>query len=342
MIADMRKLPLLTLLLFCFSMVAYRDASDESMLKTIKVAEQSFHEADPTKAEQIKKHKTTVKGALLTTRIGSLAELQQMVHFEYFHADTLKGKKLPRHPMVRITHRSNGKTVSSILKKGVSEADFIEAKYGGLIEKIQLALRYPYAALNRANLMEVSILARRRPDIFQEGDVAFFDLALAMEQHISQDDLADIDPKDLSEKGFLNSFNHITAQAFLTSIYSERFADFIADAHERYHMPELISGHFSQEQRDDIENGAVDNYVDIINNEWGQELGKVLGKKHQIDSETVWSPGLLAAYLNDMQGYFSWAFEINLEPFAESDQMLIRFSEKLNRVQADVFSLSLN
>jgi len=342
MIADMRKLPLLTLLLFCFSMVADRSASDESMLKTIKVAEQSFREAAPSSRGQIKKRKTTVKGALLTTRIGSLAELQQMVHFEYFHADTLAGQKLSRHPMVRITHRSNGKTVSSILKKGVNEEDFMNAKYGGLTEKIKLALRCPYAAFNRTNLMEVSILARRRPITFQEGDVAFFDLALAMEQHISPADLAFLDPRDLSEKGFLNSFNHITAQAFLTSIYSERFADFIADAHERYHMPELISGHFSQAQRDDIENGAVDNYVDIINNEWGQELGKVLGKKYQIDSETVWNPGLLAAYLNDMQSYFSWAFEINLEPFAESDQMLIRFSEKLNLVKADVYSLGLN
>ncbi|MEL7534569.1 MAG: hypothetical protein AAFN10_24900 [Bacteroidota bacterium] len=338
----MSKLSLLTLVLCIFSMVVDRDASEESMLKTIQVAGQTFRAAAPPSKEQATQSANLVRGALMTTRIQSLAELKSLVKFEYFHADTLAKVKLPREPMLRITHNSSGRSVSSILKKGVSEADFIAAKYGGLWEKIKLGLRYPYSALNRTHLMEVSILARRRPDLFQEGDPAFFDLAMAIEANISKEDVARLDPRDLSEKGFLNSFNHITAQAFLTSIYSEQFADFIADAHERYHMPELISGHFSPKQREDIENGAVDNYVDIINNEWGQELGKALAQKHQIDNKTLWTPGLLAAYLNDMQTYFSWAFGVNFEPFAETDQMLIRFSHKLNRVQANVFSLSLN
>lgn len=323
-------------------MVVDRDASEESMLNTIKVTGQAFRTAGFTPQEQKNQNRPLVRGALMTTRIQSLEELKHLVKFEYFHADTLKNAKLARQPMLRITHFSNGMSVCSILKQGVSEEDFIAAKYGGLWEKVKLGLRYPYSALNRTNLMEVSILARRRPDLFQEGDVAFFDLALAMEANISQYDRAYLSQRDLSEKGFLNSFNHITAQAFLTSIYSEQFADFVADAHERYHMPALISGHFSQAQREDIENGAVDNYVDIINNEWGQELGKRLAQKHNISNETIWSPGLLAAYLNDMQTYFSWAFSINLEPFQESDQMLVRFAQKLNRVQENVYTLSLN
>ena len=178
------------------------------MLNTIKVSGQSFREAAPQYQAQAKQNTPLVRGALMTTRIQSLEQLKSMVKFEYFHADTLTGTKLPREPMLRITHFSNGESVCSILKQGVSEEDFIAAKYGGLWEKVKLGLHYPYSAFNRTNLMEVSILARRRPDLFQEGDVAFFDLALAMEANISEHDRATLDRRDLSEKGFLNSFNH--------------------------------------------------------------------------------------------------------------------------------------
>ena len=128
-----------------------------------------------------------------------------------------------------------------------------------------------------------------------------------MANQISDEDYLNLSCEELSEKGYLNTFNHITAQAFMTSIFSERLADFIADVHELYNMPELITGDFTEQQLADFENGPVDNYVDMINNEWGQELGKVLGKKYGIDRHTIWTPQLLRDYLNDIQLYHSWA-----------------------------------
>ena len=87
--------------------------------------------------------------------------------------------------------------------------------------------------------------------------------------------------EDLSEKGYLNTFNHITAQTFMTALFSEAVADFIADAHERGNLAELVTGHFSEEQLLDLQQGPVDNYVDMINNEYGQELGKALKAKYR-------------------------------------------------------------
>ncbi len=52
-------------------------------------------------------------------------------------------------------------------------------------------------------------------------------------------------------------------------------ADYIADLHERHHLPELTTlGKFTSAQLNDFNNSPLDNYVDMINNEWGQELGK--------------------------------------------------------------------
>ena len=87
-----------------------------------------------------------------------------------------------------------------------------------------------------------------------------------MANQISDEDYLNLSCEELSEKGYLNTFNHITAQAFMTSIFSERLADFIADVHELYNMPELITGDFTEQQLADFENGPVDNYVDMINN----------------------------------------------------------------------------
>ncbi len=95
-------------------------------------------------------------------------------------------------------------------------------------------------------------------------------------------------------------------------------------------MPELMTGHFSTDQIMDPNVNPLDNYVDIINNEWGQELGKKLRDKYQINSNTVWTPELLTNYLNDIQSYYRWSLQIGMEPFRPQDTVVTRFSHKLN------------
>ncbi|MEL6805150.1 MAG: hypothetical protein AAFO91_15365, partial [Bacteroidota bacterium] len=85
--------------------------------------------------------------------------------------------------------------------------------------------------------------------------------------------------------------------------------------------------------------GVVDNLVDMLNNEWGQELGKQLAAKYQIEHATIWTPALLSNFLNDIQRYFSWAFQLPFQPFRPSDEIVQRFSQKLNFVMADQYVL---
>lgn len=270
------------------------------------------------------------RGILLTTRFNSFEEFKKEVQVEY-----KKGLR----SSVRLTQNSNGQTISSILKSGVSETDFINARDGSFLDKVVLSFRSPYFVMQRKDMLRAFILSRRRHKTFGGGDVAFYDLAETMMKNIDQVDLMTIPSKDLSEKGFINTFNHVNAQALMTSIFSETLADFIADTHERSNMKELITGEFSAEQLADINNGPTDNYVDIINNEWGQELGKLLSKKYKIQIGMNWTPELLANYLNDMQQYYSWVFGIGFEPYRVEEEIVVRFASKINSVINDVSGL---
>ncbi len=274
----------------------------------------------------------TVRGALLGTRFPSLEALKSVVQIEYEAGATHSDSMVPENRLVRLRHCSNGREVVSILANGTSQEDILKAKQGTFWNRVAILFHCPYAVMNRKDLGRANTLSRWRPQWFGEGDLAFFDLAKSMVGNINTPDMAFRFPKDSTEKGYLNSFNHITSQAFITSCFSEDLADFIGDAHERAHHPELITGKFTVAQLNDLGEGPVDNYVDMINNKWGQELGKQLKEKYRIDRETKWAPELLANYLNDLQAYYGWAFQIGFEPYRPENEVVRRFSKKLDAV----------
>lgn len=271
-------------------------------------------------------------GGLIATRFKSLEELKTVVQIEYF---TKEGKPVPEGEeasMVRVIHCSKGRQVTGILESGISQDDIVKVQNGSFLDRLNLVFQSPYAVANREDLGKIINLARRRSDFFGEGDVAFFDFAETMVANINADDDAFAHPSDISEKGYLNTFNHIAAQAFICSLFSEEMADFVADVHERLNMPELINGEFTNRQIESLDNNPVDNYVDVINNEWGQELGKRLKKKYNIKKKFWWTPVSLANYVNDLQSYLSWIFEIGFKPFKPSDEVVVRFFKKINHV----------
>jgi hypothetical protein len=268
--------------------------------------------------------------ALLASRFGSLEELQGVIQLDYSTKDTSFEVIGPTE--VSVCTNCLGTTLKSTLRSGVSQDDITNAKNGTFLDRVALIYNVPYAISNRLDLERVYTLARRLPMLYAEGDPSFYDIAAASVSNISTLELAFKLPRDSSEKGYLNTFNHITAQAFVTSIFSEDLADYIADLHERKNMPELTTGRFSTFQLLDSISNPVDNYVDMINNEIGQEYGKYLKMKYGIHRNTVWTPSLLSAYLNDLQGFYSWAFGIGFNPYTDKDELVISFSSKMNTV----------
>ncbi len=275
---------------------------------------------------------SNVGGALIATRFASLEALKAVVHIGYFTSagGAVSADEVPA--MMRLSHCSNGQKITGILAAGISQGDMLKAQGGGMLGQAGLILDSPFAVVNRMELQTVMRLARRRQNFFGEGDAAFLDFAETMVKNINTPELAFLDSADTSEKGYLNTFNHVTAQAFITSFFSEELADFVGDVHERHNLPELVTGIFSDSQLVDQVQNPIDNYVDIVNNEWGQELGKQLKLKYHIAKETVWTADLLANYLNDIQAYLSWTLQIGFKPFRPEDEVVFRFTQKINYV----------
>ncbi len=259
---------------------------------------------------------------LLLSQYKSLDELKSVITISYLNDST----------SVRLSSIYHNEEVVNDLEPGVSQDDLSKAAKGNFWDKLWICMKCPFVITHKNALTSIENLGRRKNEVFGHADVAFYDLADAMVQHISDEDKMYLSEKELSDKGYLNSFDHIISQTFMTSIFSEPVADFVGDAHELSTMPELLTGKFSDEEITDVDLGPTDNYLDLINNEWGQKLGVELQKKYCINKNTFWSPELLANYLNDIQSYNTWVFKIAFKPFTSDDELIIRFSEKLNKV----------
>jgi hypothetical protein len=273
----------------------------------------------------------TGRGALLGTRITSFEEIKKIVQIEYENGPITADRTAPESKWVRVHHCSYDKEVISVLEKGTTESDFYKAT-DAILPRFTVLFGCPYAVMHRRDLDKVFLLTRFRPELFGVNDLAFFDIAKAVVKNINTPDLAFKNIRDSTEKGYLNTFNHITAQAIITSCFSEELADLVADVHERDRHPELITGIFTPAQIADLEEGPVDNYVDLVNNEWGQEIGKQLKVKYGINRATNWTPELFANYLNDMQAYYIGAFQIGFKPFRPKDNVVRVFVNKMNTV----------
>jgi len=189
-------------------------------------------------SQVIKNH--PFRGALLSTRFQSLDELREVLDISY--------SSVSHHPyivndqtqVVRVYHRSAGSEVCSILKAGMSERELSYAQRNGFSSKLLIAVSSWKTLGSRHELSCIFDLAKKRKALYGESDVAFFHLAEEMACHIDAHDAARLPLGDFTEKGFLNTFNHRTAQANLTTPFSADFAIFVAELHERKTLPELI------------------------------------------------------------------------------------------------------
>ena len=260
--------------------------------------------------------------ALLLTQYKSIDELKSVIRIKYLKDSS----------GVFLSSSCRGCEVTHELKSGPGQDDFSKAAKGNSWNKMWLGIRCPFAVWNKKALTSIENLGRRKDDIFGHPDVAFYDLAELMVQHISDEDRTNMSEKDLGEKGYLNTFEHVTTSAMMASIFSESIADFVGDAHERSTMPELLTGKFTSQEITDIDFGPVDNYLDLINNEWGKRLGKIVKEKYHINQNTLWTPQLLADYLNDFESYYSWVFQIAFKPVTPDEEIIIQFAGKMNKV----------
>lgn len=273
---------------------------------------------------------------LITTRFRDLDHFKERVSLHYEADPALQDRRFQGPSAVTLRYEDRGIPIVRRLASGTNQGDLTRVQDTDWISKALFVFNNPYAVRKRKELEVVSLLSRRRADIFGSKDVAFYDLAESSFRNINTPTLAFFTVRDSSEKGFINTFNHVTAQAIITSFFSEDLADLVGDLHERLYMPELTTGRFTGRQLADTINNPLDNYVDIINNEIGQMLGLDLKKRYRLKNSPMCTPALLTAYLNDLQSYYMETLQIGLDPYRPSDEVVVKFSKKLNALLASL------
>jgi hypothetical protein len=269
---------------------------------------------------------------LLSSRIKNLDQLKTIVSIKYDRDYSGLDSIACQNSKVNLTYVSNGEQITRTMSSGISQNELSNLSSADFESQLRFVLLNPDIIRQRRELEKAYNLSRRRAYMFGPGDMAFYDIAEALIQHINTPGLAFQCPKDTSEDGYINTFNHLTSMAIMTSFFSEELADLIADLHERFNMPEITCGRFSEKQLIDSMENPVDNYVDIINNEIGQKIGRILKVKYKLHDKTECTPFLLAAYLNDIQSYYMLTMEIGLDNFRPTDEVVIKMSNKINKL----------
>jgi RHS repeat-associated protein len=123
-----------------------------------------------------------------------------------------------------------------------------------------------------------------------------------------------------------NTFLHVAGQSFITVLFGEGYADVAGDAHERDHKA-LMTGDMTGQKM----NLVIDNYADMINNEWGQRWGAAIAKDLGITKDTEWTDALTSKYMNALQDKITKGMGLKFkQTFKESDDFVKKTTEFIN------------
>ena len=153
-------------------------------------------------------HLLPVRGALISTRYDSYAQLQDDICIEYFERPDEPSGDWSR-TWARLSHCSNGVEVVSELRPGVDEDDFSAARDSGVYHQLYLLTHSPFAVRHRYDLQGVYSLARRRQGVFGAEDPAFYDISEEIMKNVNREDAARAtseDMKNSSTRSMISSF----------------------------------------------------------------------------------------------------------------------------------------
>lgn len=278
---------------------------------------------------------------LIANQYRSLDELKKAVDIQYtpggyetrFTGDTYTDVYIQA--KVSVTDKSgkgtNELSEATVVQKEASD----KLEKGSTWDKLMLALQYPDAAYFKGELEEIRKLAKATKD--PKGKIingtAIGHMSDLMYEHLAMKDRPSgrtvmIGKDKTTMKGATkNMMLHVFGQALLTTLYGRSVADLAGDIHER-DQPSLITGVISKAE----ERQAIDNYADLVNNLYGQDIGERLQKELGATENTVWTPELTAKYLNAVQLEIEKEMKWTFKPFDAKTPEVVRFTDRLNEV----------
>jgi RHS repeat-associated protein len=262
---------------------------------------------------------------LIANNYKDLAALKKAVDIKYTPAGTFTSAE------VSVTDKAKkSKGTNTLSESNVGQAAIVKAaRSTDWAEQGAFALSNPTAVYHKnalEGIEKLSFVAKNTPG------TALGKISDAMYPHIAKSPTGPtyvVGGKTVAMSGTTkNMLLHVFGQAVITTIYGRSSADFAGDAHER-DTPGLISGTIAPAD----ERKAIDDYTDMVNNLYGQDIGERVGKKLGVSSSTVWTPALTAKYVNAVQAEIASEMGWKMTPFSAKDPEIVKFSALLNEVQ---------
>ena len=204
-----------------------------------------------------------------------------------------------------------------------------KAQSGSNIDKILVGIAHPGAAWYRKELEGINKMSYVKQNA---SGTAIGHISDQMYSHLSTKPTGPTVMKGKDKVTYgdatKNMLLHVFGQSAITTVFGRGAADYAGDTHER-DQGSLITGAFKPGEIRD----AIDNYSDMVNNLYGQDIGERVAAKLGITSSTVWTPALTAKYVNAVQGEIAKEMKWKFTPFAATDPEIKKFSALLNEVQ---------
>ena len=209
--------------------------------------------------------------------------------------------------------------LNELSESTVTQAELKAAKAGGFLDKAALGLSHPELIWYRSDLEAIEKLS------FVKKNTSGSAIG-----HVSDAMLTHVKPATKSKaatEGRPNMLLHVFGQAVITTLFGRGAADLAGDIHER-DMASLISGTITPAE----EKGAIDNYADMINNVYGQQLGAQLASSLGVGGGTTWDPALTTQYVNAAQAWIAGEMGWKMSDFKDTDPVIVKFTALLNEV----------
>ena len=151
-----------------------------------------------------------------------------------------------------------------------------------------------------------------------DSKLAFVDMGTEMIKKV-EDKLRD-------KEGLNNTMLHVNGQALITALFGVGVANEAGLMHERGQAT-LRNGAFRTEE---ATKAAIDNYSDLINNEWGQRWGEQLMTELGINAGTNWTNNTTAQFLNGLQERYTHTLCIKFKEFKSGDKFVKKYTKFIN------------
>lgn len=261
---------------------------------------------------------------LIANNYKDLAALKKAVDIKYTPAGKISSAE------VSVTDKAKKSKGTNTLSEGTAgQAEIKKAAGGDWGDKLAFGAANPSAVWHKSALEGIEKLSYAKKNT---AGSALGHISDAMYPHIAKPPTGGAvwigKVKVTMPDATKNMLLHVFGQAVITTIYGRSAADYAGDLHER-DQASLISGAILPAE----ERQAIDNYADMINNLYGQDIGERVAKTLGVSSSTVWTPALTAKYVNAIQGEIASEMGWKMTPFSATDPQIVKFSALLNEVQ---------